>query len=91
MVGIANEDNKICQTVSYLDHHSLVNVCEREKILVKEVEKNEENESSTNVAQANPTRENAIKEIELSLTAPMITAWAYELAYGLHKGIILNV
>ena len=59
-----------------------IDICVRPKVKVKVIPKQE-----GNVTKSDEQKEGSlINEIDLYLTAPIITAWAYQLADGLHKG-----
>ena len=64
--------------------NNLTDMCNGKRVTVKAIPSEEEkNEWYVD----EPTEEIKGKEIELKLTPPLITAWTYQLANGLHKGM----
>jgi hypothetical protein len=63
--------------------NKLINMCNRESVTVHAIPSEEEKNATLEVT----TEEIKGEEIELKLTPPIITAWAYQLAKGLHEGM----
>ena len=59
-----------------------IDICVRPKVKVKKLPMQEGNITNSD----EPKTGSPDNEIDLYLTAPIITAWTYQLADGLHKG-----
>ena len=70
--------------------NNLTDICNGKSVTVNAIPSEEEKQiEEAKKRKDEITEEIKAKEIELKLTPPIITAWTYQLAYGLHKGMWL--
>ena len=66
---------------------SCINICKKGTIKVEVIPKDEVKNYKRNKTKHEKSTDYTKVEIDLSLPAPIITAWAYQLAKSLHTGI----
>jgi hypothetical protein len=68
--------------------NKLIDVCKRDRIVLNSIARAEEKNATLDESTEDKLHigQIKVKQIELKLTPPIITAWTYQLANGLHKG-----
>ena len=84
--GLFWKINETCVTIKCVEIGPYRNVWEREKVLVKVIPNNETKTFTKKRHLGKTNQKDTREEIELLLTSPQITIWAYELAFGLSEG-----